>query len=281
MLSSIPDTWGPKFQQAGGAVTSTQTGPNSIYLAAPAHMAVVMFTPQPGRQISTNSDRKIKGTAPTGALEIIPAQSDYFARWSTSKRNLLVMVEPSRLERLAGLEFDQTMFELYPPSLGSTDLELYSLAKWMHCEVGNSETGSATYLDSLVTVFAIYLLRNYSSLKNKRLPLYDGRLPSIIWRRVNDFIHSHLHENLPLERLASIAGISPSHFSRMFRQTTGQSPHQYLVNVRLSFARHLIRNTGGKFNDIAKLAGFSNNSRMTAIMRQKWQETPTEIRNNV
>lgn len=278
MLSGIPDDWGPKYQYAGGAVTSTRADPNTIHLVAPAHMALIMFTPQPERQVALNSDHRIRGLAPVGSIEIVPASSDLFAQWLVAKRNLLVMLEPARVERLAGLEFDNAAFELYPPQLGSTDYRLHLLARQMHNDLCRPDLGRVEMLDSLVTVFSIYLLREYSSLRNTALKNHSGGLSAHTWRRLRDFMHAHLTESLPLERLASETSLSPSHFSRAFKQTVGQTPHQYLTALRLSHASHMLRETSNNIAKIANLSGFSGSSQMAAVMKRTWNISPSELR---
>ena len=57
MLNSVPQEWGPKIEHEGIAVARTHTGPNAIEFTAPANMALVMFTPQPRREVGLNSDR--------------------------------------------------------------------------------------------------------------------------------------------------------------------------------------------------------------------------------
>ena len=110
LLGDIPDHWGPKYESGGVAATRTRVGPNEIFLRPLSHMALVLFTPQPGRLVSLNSDRRVAGLAPAGALEIIPTGSDFSARWLVDKENLLVALEPRHLARLAGLEFGRTDF---------------------------------------------------------------------------------------------------------------------------------------------------------------------------
>ncbi|WP_447410686.1 helix-turn-helix transcriptional regulator, partial [Clostridium perfringens] len=80
------------------------------------------------------------------------------------------------------------------------------------------------------------------------------------------------------ERLASITQLSPSHFLRAFKQTTGQTPYQYVIAARLAYARNLIINTDTTLGLIAKAAGFSSNSHMSATMQRIWNTTPSEIR---
>lgn len=278
MLEGIPEEWGPKFELNGGAATRTHTGPNEIQFTAPAHMALVMFTAQPGRQIALNTDRRIVGVAPVGSLEIVPAQSELFARWAVEKQNLLFAVEPARLERLAGAEFDADTFELHPPQLGLVDDHAVTLARLMRQELETGDLGSAEALDALVTLFATYLLRNYSSLGQRAPRAFKGGLLPSTWKKVNDYIHAHLSEILSLERLASVANLSPSHFVRAFKETAGQAPHQYVISTRLAYARSLILSTSMPLSHVAKAAGFSSNSHMTAMMKRAWNVTPSEFR---
>lgn len=278
MLSGIPDEWGPKFQRDGGAVTRTHTGPSSIHFTASVHMVLLMFTAQPQRQIALNSDRRTTGIAPVGTIEIIPAQSELFARWTVEKQNLLVALDPTRLERLAGMEFERDLFELYPPKFGFVDENAHAIARWMRQELENPDLACAESLDALVTLFATHLLRNYSSLKDRSLYVFNGGLPPGSWRRVDEFIQEHLSEHLSLERLAAIVSLSPSHFARAFKQTIGQSPHQYVISARLAHARNMIVNSNAPLSQIAKSTGFSSNSHMTAMMRRAWRVTPTEYR---
>lgn len=279
LLSSIPETWGPKVDHDGAAVTRTHTGPNTIEFKAPAHMMIVMFNPQPDREIALNSDCKVVGLAPMASFEIVPDESELFAGWRQEKQSLLVAVESTRLAALAGMEFETETFELHPPKLGHADRRAHEIACNIRYEVENQDLAWRENLDALVTELSIHLLRNYSSLGGRSADRFRGGISSSAWRNVNDFIHAHLHEAVPLKHLAVIAGLSPSHFTRAFRQTTGQSPHQYIIGCRLEFARHLIVSTDMPLKSIARAAGFSSNSHMTATMSRAWHRTPTNLRN--
>lgn len=278
MLDSIPEEWGPKFQYGGAAVTRTHTGPNTIQFTAPAHMILVMLTPQPSREIALDSDRRIVGMAPEGSFEIIPNQSELFAGWNTEKRSLLIAVGSERLSTLAGMEFENETFELRPTKLGHIDRKAYQLARYMRHEIDNQDLAWSENLEALITSFSIHLLRNYSSLRSRSIHRFSGGLAPLAWRRVDDFIQTHLQERLTVETVASVAGLSPSHFARAFKQTTGQSPHHYVIECRLTLARSLIMKTDASMEQIALTAGFSSNSHMTALMRRAWNMTPTTLR---
>lgn len=87
-------------------------------------------------------------------------------------------------------------------------------------------------------------------------------VPNEYAKRINgviNFILANPDGDLSLSSLASIAGYSPFHFQRIFKQVTGESPKQYIVRIRLETAAHsLIVHTGKTITEIALDAGFSS-----------------------
>lgn len=278
LLDSVPDAWGPKFEAHSGGIAHTMTGPNSISFNAPSHMALVMLTPQPGRELAFNSDSRSPFLAPVGTVEIIPAGSDLFARWKAAKENLLLALAPEQLRRLAGLEFDREDFAFRPLSNGHVDEKALLLAQLIREEFRNEESKNHVYMDSLLTVFSTYLLRNYSTLRDCPVPRHRGGLSPKAWNAVQDYIRANISERLPIERLATLVGLSPSHFIRAFRQTAGQSPHQYILATRLELAEHLVITTDMPLAGIAERTGFANHSHLTACMRRHKFTTPSALR---
>lgn len=278
LLASVPDPWGPKFEAQGGAVTLTRTGPNEIRLIAPADMALVMLTPQPHREVALNSDRKSRFLAPAGAIEIVPARAEQFARWTTAKENLLVAIAPERLRRLAELEFQSADFELQPAKMGFVDEKAHLLAKMIRGEFQNGGPVNELYLDALIIALSTHILRAFSSLGSRPRHVYRGGLLSSVWNRLNDYIHAGLAGKLAIEELAHVAGLSPSQFARAFRETTGQSPHQYVLSVRLAYAERMIVSTDMPLPMIAERSGFASHSHMSATIRRFWSTTPKDLR---
>ncbi|WP_159589748.1 helix-turn-helix domain-containing protein [Chelativorans xinjiangense] len=278
LLSSIPDEWGPKFETTSGAVTHTLTGPNSISYRTPSHMAVVMLSPQAGREVALNSDGRPQFLAPVGTVEIIPASSDLFARWTVPKENLLLALAPEQLSKLAALEFEREDFEFLPPPAGHVDEKALLLARLVRDEIQKGESINHLYMGSLLTVFSTYLLRNYSTLQDYPSSRYRGGLSPKTWRDVQDYIRANIGEQLSIERLALLAGLSPSHFMRAFKQTTGQSPHQYILSTRLELAERFVITTDMPLAKIASLTGFANHSHLTASMRRHKFTTPSALR---
>lgn len=278
LLDGIPDEWGRKVTGESGAITKTHTGPNSIGFKAPAHMILILLTPQLDRIVSLNSDRRSTFTAPVGSMEIIPADAEIFASWTTVKENLLIALEPERLSKLAGLEFQTESFEFRLPANGHVDEKALMLANMIRDEFRQGIPGNDIYFDSLITVLSTYVLRNYSSLSDQTVPRQKGGLSVKAWRDVQDYIRANLANQLSVGKLAQVAELSPSHFLRAFRETAGHAPHQHVLASRVEFAEKMAMSTDIPLTAIAKLAGFSSHSHMTAAMRQYKSTTPSAIR---
>lgn len=97
-------------------------------------------------------------------------------------------------------------------------------------------------------------------------------------RRINDYIDAHLGENIGLPELAGIAGLSLFHFARQFKNTTGLSPHHYLVGKRIERAQELLANSDLSLAEIAFATGFADQSHLTRHFHQIVGTTPGQFR---
>ncbi|WP_434607705.1 helix-turn-helix transcriptional regulator [Pseudomonas sp. D2-30] len=97
-------------------------------------------------------------------------------------------------------------------------------------------------------------------------------------RLLVDYIDSHLGEAVSLGQLAALCALSEYHFARMFRESFGLPPHQYLLARRLSRARYLLRTTPQPLGDVALACGFASASHFANRFRQSLGATPGEYR---
>jgi AraC family transcriptional regulator len=103
-------------------------------------------------------------------------------------------------------------------------------------------------------------------------------LPQRILNRVREKIEGSLDTDISLEVLAEESGYSRAHFLRMFREATGMTPHQYVLDVRLRHAQEWLRKKNAALIDIAAVCGFSSQSHMTSVFRKRLGVTPGEFR---
>ena len=91
-------------------------------------------------------------------------------------------------------------------------------------------------------------------------------------------MRSHLDEAVPLAELARACKLSPSHFARAFRQTTGRPPHRWLVEQRIEKAKQLLVDTTLSLAQIAQNCGFADQSHFTRVFAQLVQSSPGQWR---
>jgi AraC family transcriptional regulator len=98
---------------------------------------------------------------------------------------------------------------------------------------------------------------------------------------VLNYIHTSPAADLSASCLAGRAGVSLAHFSRIFRDATGVSPHQYVLAARLDLARKLLTQSTRPISRIAQDCGFSSQSHLTASFRAAHSTTPARYRAHV
>lgn len=96
-----------------------------------------------------------------------------------------------------------------------------------------------------------------------------------------EFILTRFQENISLEQLARHCLVSPFHFSRIFRTITGESPHQYLLSVRMAHAKVLLKATARPVAAIAYECGFSSPEHFVTSFKKHLKVNPSAFRNSL
>ena len=99
-------------------------------------------------------------------------------------------------------------------------------------------------------------------------------------RRAIEYMHANLAHSMHLEDIADVANLSVFHFSRMFRATTGMTPHRFLIEARVEKVKMLLLQGGHTLAAIAKDAGFSDQSHMSKVFRKLIGTTPKTFRDS-
>lgn len=129
-------------------------------------------------------------------------------------------------------------------------------ARQFEYELQNGSYGGALYGESLALAFSLYLLEQHSD-RSKPLPRSRGKLSSLQLRDVVEYVHVNLSDQLSLTDLAERLNLSAFHFARLFKNSLGLSPHQYVLQNRVERAKKLIKvSTSSNLTDIALQVGF-------------------------
>jgi AraC family transcriptional regulator len=132
--------------------------------------------------------------------------------------------------------------------------------------------------ESLIQVLAAYALRRYGVGGPQQQLLHRGGLTPMQLRRVRDYIEANLHRTLHVSDLATVTGLSSYHFGKMFKLSTGQSVHKFVLNRRLARASDFLQNDDLPISYIGHLVGLPNQSHFTKVFRDRTSMTPRSWR---
>jgi AraC family transcriptional regulator len=234
----------------------------------------------PSRQQTIFSGRNFNILQTAGNVTVIPVATALQSWYDeTEQDDIYLHLEPDFLKSVAeGADLNPDKIEIVP-SFESRSPIIESMARMAFDELqrGNA-TGTNLYADSVANLLAVQLLREYSSERMPPEKRYVNGLTNRKLALVLDLIESDLAEDLSLKVLANAAGLSEYHFLRMFKQSTGYTPHQYVINQRIERARELLVKTDLPITEIAYLLGFSTPAHFTHHFRRKTGLKPSEMR---
>jgi AraC family transcriptional regulator len=139
--------------------------------------------------------------------------------------------------------------------LTQSDPHLQQIAMMLLAELKSGGIMGELYLESLTQVLTINLLRHYGNSQQMLVELTIGTrhanetiiadcrsLNQTRLQHATDYIHEHLNDDLSMAQIASGINISPTYFASLFKQATGISLHQYVINQRVERAKLLLTN---------------------------------------
>src|ERR1700736_5480723 len=105
-----------------------------------------------------------------------------------------------------------------------------------------------------------------------------GPLPWARLRRVIEYIQQNLDKDLPLAELAALVYMSPYHFARLFKRSTGVPPHRFVIRERIARASAILATPELSIAQISRLVGFRTASHFTTVFRRATGITPNGYR---
>jgi AraC family transcriptional regulator len=212
-------------------------------------------------------------TTTPGTTFLYDLRSNPVAEIHSSFDNVRFYISQASLDELA---FDQGIRRtegLVSPRLDSHDRVMYGLANALLDHVERANERSALFIDHVALAFHAHVMGAYG---NAAVPndLTSGGLSPWQLRRVLDFLAAHLSDDPTIAELARECGLSSGYFARAFRQTTGVTPHQWLIRKRVERARGLLLGNGLGLADIALVCGFVDQSHFTRVFAKFEGDSP-------
>ena len=212
-----------------------------------------------------------------GMVTVKPSGAYY--QYATTEANQFIMleIEPKFIDRVAADWVNSDITKLIPYFSSQSDPLILQLALALKTEIKSGCGGGKVYSDSILTALAAHLLRNYANFTPQLPQEYRGLAPSKLENAI-DYIQTYLELNLGLAELADLADLSPFYFSRLFKESTGKTPYQYISEQRMERAKQLLKDTDLAIAEIALRCGFSSQSSFSTAFRKAVRVTPKVYR---
>ena len=190
----------------------------------------------------------------------------------------IVLLQQSALDRI-GQESGFIIPELQARDT-IDDPILRNLVEVLLQEKSEGFQSGALFTDSITTAFASHLLHHYSVRSASRQNSVGGMAPSVL-RRCKDLIEANIESDIRLGDLAKEARMSSSHFIRGFRQSTGQTPYQFLLHQRVKRSQFLMRDPRVSLTEVALASGFADQHHLARVFRRITNMTPSSYRRSL
>ena len=196
---------------------------------------------------------------PAGTLTIHPAGFDCAADGDDSVDTLTVVIDPAWLA-LAAAEGSERQAQLIE-RVSSYDHSLLALARTLAFESTDDYPNGPLFWNEVASRFIDQLAARHMS----ALPVRArGMLSSDALKRIKEYVD----EPIEVAALAGIAARSPFHFTRLFTQAVGLTPHRYVIHLRLRRAVELVRDGRLGLAEIAACTGFADQSHLSRWVRR-------------
>lgn len=140
----------------------------------------------------------------------------------------------------------------------------------------NSVDSDNDFIKSLYNVLSNLIVKGY--FLSQEVSANSAGLSSYACRQIENHLKEKFRNSISVSDMASYIGMSSGHFASCFRESFGETPHQYLLNLRLDDAERLLKETDIPISEIAAGLNFSSQSHLTTALKKYRQLTPGEIR---
>ena len=271
----MPPTCTAQASQNWGDVSavrfSTPAGSQTID-ALPEHRVVFYETAGVAAQLRCGDLRRVL-TPPPGVFDIIPAGASWTLDYAAPVQLVSLRLTSDLVTATADSLNLRGAVDV-APRFGTHDAFVQQIARAVAAEIDQSGPVGRLYAESLGAALANRLLKNFTATGTPR----RRTLSKPQMRRIIALIEAELCEDLSLSRIAQAAQVSVPHLTAMFRRTTGQSVHRYVMERRVERARDLLLEGRLGTAEIASACGFAHQSHLARWTRRVLGATPSGIR---
>ncbi|MDJ0571051.1 MAG: AraC family transcriptional regulator [Pleurocapsa sp. MO_192.B19] len=251
------------------------------YPSVPVHQIMLNVGGSSVLEGRLDGGRLQTGFSAPGIFTFVRANQTQEWLWNHYAELLMLEFSPKLLDKIAaeGFELTPEKVELLDRFTINAPL-LQQIVLAIDDESKESASLNRLYFESLQNTFLLHLLRHHCNLKIINPNLSSG-LTQLQRREIIDYINSNLAQNLGLAELATIIRVSPPHFGRLFKQSMGVSPYQYVLKCRIQRAKKLLAEGKITLGQIAQTLGFYDQSHFSRVFRKAVGVTPRQYQKDL
>jgi AraC family transcriptional regulator len=226
-------------------------------------------------------DAHYQGDGLPHAVNLLPPGVESRWRWRNTfdfTDSTHYQVSPALVAKVAEEAFDLDPVRVHFPVryYDRSSPEVIDTLTALRRELLTGGPGGRLCAESLANVLVVQLIRQMSSRQGSNGVIHGSgsRLARRALREVEEYIHANLDQNIALSDLANVAHLSEFHFARLFKQSTGLPPHQFVIHQRIERAKRLIAEGRLSLAQIAFEVGFSDQSQLNRHFKRLVGVTP-------
>ena len=157
------------------------------------------------------------------------------------------------------------------------DPRLRGLVTAVHAEMVAGFPNGRLFLDSVEQAIAVALINGHA-VGHRPVQIHRGGLGSARLRKIKELVDANMDDDLSLDEMAQSVELSTAHFARMFRKSTGETPHQFVLRQKIERAKAMLRDRATRVLDVAVACGFKTQQHFAQVFREVCGASPTEYR---
>src|SRR4030095_16732454 len=157
------------------------------------------------------------------------------------------------------------------------DPRLSAMVAAVDAEMAAGFPNGRLFLDSVEQAMAVALVKGHA-VRHRPVQIYRGGLGSARLQRIRELVPAKMEDALRLDEVAQSVGLSTAHFARMFRKSTGETPHQFVLRQRVERAKAMLRAPDARVLDVAVACGFKTQQHFAQVFCDVCGVSPTQYR---
>lgn len=213
-----------------------------------------------------------------GEVVVTPAGVRSGWHWHERSKVIVITIVPAMLDRFASSELGLILgARQLRDTPQAQDMDLCQSGVMLLDALRHRAAGSEVMYESLARIFLVKLVQRYGELRSEALQFSRGFTTSH-YKRVLDFIADRFAGPISIDEMAGVAGLSPAHFSRLFKEVLGDSPYQFVMDYRVEQAKRMLIEPSLPLIEIALACGFADQAHFSRIFKRLTGRTPRAFR---